>query len=217
MAKDGIHAVVLVYSCRARFSEEEHATFLTLKTLFGEKIVDYMILVFTGKDDLKADRQTFEDYLANQPEKTLQDIIVSCGNRKVLFNNRTTDENKRWKQVQQLLNLVDGVILKNGGQPFTNEMFKRLKERASATEKAETARMKRRLQRRYDIMLERMAREMKSKLEEELGKLRQLLEEEKSARRAAEENYKSFQISSNKEIQKLRWDLHQANSKCAIL
>jgi len=72
MAKDGIHAVVLVYSCRARFSEEEHATFLTLKTLFGEKIVDYMILVFTGKDDLKADRQTFEDYLANQPEKTLQ-------------------------------------------------------------------------------------------------------------------------------------------------
>jgi len=58
---------------------------------------------------------------------------------------------------------------------------------------------------------------MKSKLEEELGKLRQLLEEEKSARRAAEENYKSFQISSNKEIQKLRWDLHQANSKCAIL
>lgn len=72
MAKDGIHAVILVYSCRNRFTEEEHATFLTLKTLFGEKIVDYMIIVFTGKDDLKADGQTFEDYLANQPEKTLQ-------------------------------------------------------------------------------------------------------------------------------------------------
>ncbi|XP_047152651.1 immune-associated nucleotide-binding protein 9-like [Vigna umbellata] len=218
MAKDGIHAVILVYSCRNRFTEEEHATFLTLKTLFGEKIVDYMIIVFTGKDDLKADGQTFEDYLANQREKTLQDIIVSCDNRKVLFNNRSTDKKEQRKQVQKLLSFVDAVVLKNGGQPFTNEIFKRLKERATETEKAETTRMKKRLQRRYDMMLERMAREMKSKLDEELGKLRQLLEEERSARLAAEENYKSFQYSSNKEIQKLRWDLNEANSKrCAVL
>ncbi|BAT92916.1 hypothetical protein VIGAN_07178300 [Vigna angularis var. angularis] len=54
------------------------------------------------------------------------------------------------KQVKELLKLVHKVMLKN-------ELFKRLKEEATATEKAGTAKMKKRLQRRYDSMFEQMA------------------------------------------------------------
>jgi len=67
MAKDGIHAVVLVFSTRGRFSEEEQATFLTLKALFGSKIVDYMLVLFTGGDDLEDDGKTLDNYCLDCP------------------------------------------------------------------------------------------------------------------------------------------------------
>ncbi|KAK8469153.1 hypothetical protein PHAVU_005G006300 [Phaseolus vulgaris] len=227
MAKDGIHAIILVFSVRTRFSEEEQATFLTIQALFGHKIVDYMLVVFTGGDDLEANEETLDDYLDSNCPQALQDILTLCGNRKVLFNNRTKDESKRLEQVQQLLNLVDTIISHNGKQPFTNELFKQLKEKASETEKAETLGIKMQLQKKYDDELKRMTHMIESKLKEEIGKLMKMLEEEKVARCKAEQNYKSIQSSSNNEIQKLKWDLQVANSRqtngrrrsgtCAIL
>ena len=47
MTKDGIHAVLVVFSVRNRFSEEEGAAIHSLESLFGKKILDYMIVVFT--------------------------------------------------------------------------------------------------------------------------------------------------------------------------
>jgi hypothetical protein len=63
LAKDGIHAVLVVFSVRTRFSEEEEAAFRSLQTLFGSRIVDYMIVVFTGGDELEDDDEALEDYL----------------------------------------------------------------------------------------------------------------------------------------------------------
>ncbi|KAL0391650.1 UNVERIFIED_CONTAM: Immune-associated nucleotide-binding protein 9 [Sesamum radiatum] len=53
MAKDGIHAVLVVLSVRSRFSREEEAAVQSLHKFFGSKISDYMIVVFTGGDDLE--------------------------------------------------------------------------------------------------------------------------------------------------------------------
>ncbi|BAT92909.1 hypothetical protein LR48_Vigan05g058400 [Vigna angularis] len=213
LAKDGIHAIILVFSIRTRFSEEEQATFLTLQALFGHKIVDYMIVVFTGRDELEDNEETLDDYLGSNCPPSLEDILTLCGNRKVLFNNRTKDENKRLEQVQQLLNLVDAVMSHNAGQPFTNELFKRLKEKATETEKAETLGIKMQLQKRYDDELKRMTDLIESKLNEEITKLRKMLEEETIARLKAEENYRAIQTSSDKEIQKLKTDLEEANKR----
>jgi len=41
----------------------------------------------------------------------------------VLFDNKTKDETKQVEQVQQLLNLVNMVVSKNNGQPYTNKTF----------------------------------------------------------------------------------------------
>ncbi|KAK7334480.1 hypothetical protein VNO80_26237 [Phaseolus coccineus] len=217
MAKDGIHAIILVFTTRTRFSEEEQSTFLTLQALFGPKIIDYMLVLFTGGDSLEFDGITLDNYLSQCPQH-LQVLLSLCGDRKILFNNRITEENKRLEQNQQLLKLVDSIIEQNDGQPFTNELFKRLKERATATEKAETLRMKRRLQRRYENELKRMSDMIQSKLVEEMEKLKVMFEEEKAARVNAEKKYESFQISSKQEIQRLKMDLEKANSSlCAIL
>ncbi|GFZ09710.1 P-loop containing nucleoside triphosphate hydrolases superfamily protein [Actinidia rufa] len=66
MAKDGIHAVLLVLSVRTRFSKEEEAALRSLQSLFGEKINDYMIVVFTGGDELEENDETLEDYLGRE-------------------------------------------------------------------------------------------------------------------------------------------------------
>ncbi|KAK8469152.1 hypothetical protein PHAVU_005G006200 [Phaseolus vulgaris] len=123
LAKDGIHAILVVFSVRTRFSEEEQATLRVLQTLFGHKIMDYIIIVFTGGDELEYNEETLEDYLGQDCPQPLKDILVQCENRKVLFDNKTKDETKQLEQVQQLLNLVNMVISKNNGQPYTNKIF----------------------------------------------------------------------------------------------
>lgn len=68
MAPDGIDAFLVVVSTFSRFSEEERVALSGLQTLFGRKIYDYMILVFTGGDELEDDTQTLEEFLCGSPE-----------------------------------------------------------------------------------------------------------------------------------------------------
>lgn len=62
MAKDGLHAVLIVVSLKARFTKEQAAAVETLQSFFGSKIGKYMIVVFTGGDDLEED-ETIDDRL----------------------------------------------------------------------------------------------------------------------------------------------------------
>ncbi|KAM7512695.1 hypothetical protein LguiB_011570 [Lonicera macranthoides] len=170
MAKDGIHAALLVLSVRTRFSKEEEAAIQSLQNFFGGKINDYMIVVFTGGDDLEDNDETLEDYLgrdcpeplkASGLERNLETpmvcreglnapsrrhgqskdlafffgcfrrkILLLCENRRVLFDNKTKDVNKKAKQVQELLSLVDVVLTKNGRKPYTNDIFVEMKNGA---------------------------------------------------------------------------------------
>ncbi|KAM3233033.1 hypothetical protein P3L10_018392 [Capsicum annuum] len=52
LAEDGIHAVLLVLSVRSCFTREHQAAIQSLQEFFGGKISDYMIVIFTGGDDL---------------------------------------------------------------------------------------------------------------------------------------------------------------------
>ena len=89
MAKDGIHAILVVFSVRTRFSEEEQATLRVLQTLFGHKIMDYIIIVFTGGDELEYNEETLEDYLGQdcpQPLKVFYHIIIWMNIYNFLFS-----------------------------------------------------------------------------------------------------------------------------------
>ncbi|KAM7464998.1 hypothetical protein LguiB_012560 [Lonicera macranthoides] len=125
-AKDGIHAALLVLSIRTRFSKEEEATIQSLQNFFGSKIYDYMIVVFTGGDELEDD-ETLEDYLDRDCPEPLKKILLLCENRRVLFDNKMKDVKKKTKQVQELLSLVDAVLTKNGGKPYTHDIFVEMK------------------------------------------------------------------------------------------
>ncbi|OIT00374.1 putative protein phloem protein 2-like a3 [Nicotiana attenuata] len=126
LANDGVHAILLVLSIRTRFSREEQATFQSLLDLFGSKISDYMIVVFTGGDEFDENDETLDDYLGHCPE-ALQGTLSMCGERRVLFDNKTKDPKKMAEQLRNLLLHVNLVVEKNGGKPYTSDLFKDLK------------------------------------------------------------------------------------------
>ncbi|KAK9199598.1 hypothetical protein WN944_014790 [Citrus x changshan-huyou] len=78
-------------------------------------------------DELEDNDETLEDYLGRECPKPLKEILQLCDNRCVLFDNKTKDAPKRTEQVGKLLSLVNFVIVQNGGQPYTNEIFAELK------------------------------------------------------------------------------------------
>ncbi|KAJ0025282.1 hypothetical protein Pint_07443 [Pistacia integerrima] len=241
LAKDGIHAVLVVFSVRTRFSQEEQAALRSLQTLFGSKIIDYMIVVFTGGDELEDNEETLEDYLGRDCPDPLKDVLALCENRRVLFDNKTKDETKRAKQVGELLSLVNRVIAQNGGQPYTDDIFTELKKGAmklhdqqvevdslKGYSKGEISALKEQFERSYEDQLKRITEMVELKLKETTSKLEQQLAAEQAARLKAEEKAQAAQMKSNDEIRKLRENLEkakmeteelrkQAESRCAIL
>ena len=53
-----------------------------------------------------------------------QEFLKKCNDRKVLFDNKTKDKAKRIRQTNDLLRVIDDMLLKNGGRPYANELFK---------------------------------------------------------------------------------------------
>lgn len=66
--------MLVVFSVRTRFSEEEEAALRSLRMLFGNKIINYMIVVFTGGDELEDNDETLEDYLGRECPQPLKVI-----------------------------------------------------------------------------------------------------------------------------------------------
>ncbi|GAY67990.1 hypothetical protein CUMW_260640 [Citrus unshiu] len=87
MAKDGIHAVLVGFSVRSRFSQEEEAALHSWQTLFGKKVFDYMIVVFTGGDELEDNDETLEDYLGRECPKPLKKGATKLRDQQVEVNS----------------------------------------------------------------------------------------------------------------------------------
>ncbi|KAF8105149.1 hypothetical protein N665_0162s0028 [Sinapis alba] len=128
MAKEGIHAVLFVLSTNGRISQEEESTLNTLQRIFECTILDYFIVVFTGGDTLEEEGQTLDDYLRDSCPEFLTRVLRLCGQRKVLFDNKTTDKDKKAKQLKELLAHIKDVEKQTGGKPYTDKMHRKIKE-----------------------------------------------------------------------------------------
>ncbi|KAL7118291.1 hypothetical protein ACP275_03G126700 [Erythranthe tilingii] len=123
MAKDGIHAIIVVLSPANRFSRAEKAEIENLPKIFGSEIMNYMIIVYTRGDELEYHGLTLDDYFGRNYPELLKEMLKMCGNRCVLFDNRTKDETKKYEQLNELLSVVNDVVDSNGGKPYLNELF----------------------------------------------------------------------------------------------
>ncbi|KNA11071.1 hypothetical protein SOVF_138520, partial [Spinacia oleracea] len=238
LAKDGVHAILVVFSVRTRFSAEEETALQSLREFFGPKVTDYMIVVFTGGDDLEDDGETLEQYLGRQCPEPLKNILKICKDRCALFDNKTKDITKKEEQVQKLLQLVDKVSEENGGKPYTNDIFKELKKGAmkfrrqekdvdslQGYDKGEISALKEQMHKTYEEQLKRITEMVEVKLKATTERLEKQLAQEHAARLKAEESALDAQAKSNDEIRILRENLEKAmketeelrKNKCAIL
>ncbi|KAH7681446.1 P-loop containing nucleoside triphosphate hydrolase protein [Dioscorea alata] len=95
---------------------------LVYQLFFGEKVVNHLIVVFTGGDELYENNQNLDDYLGHECPQPLQEILISCGNRVVLFDNKTKSEIKQKEQLQKLLSVLDNVIKFNEGKAYCSDV-----------------------------------------------------------------------------------------------
>ncbi|CAM4601738.1 unnamed protein product [Lepidochelys kempii] len=115
----GPHAIVLVMQL-SRFTEEEKKTVERIQDIFGERAVQYMIFLFTRKDDLGD--TTLEKYLKDLGDKDLEKLMQKCKNRCCAFNNKAEGQEKE-DQISELIAMTDKMVQQNGGSHYTNEMY----------------------------------------------------------------------------------------------
>ncbi|XP_012850436.1 PREDICTED: protein AIG1-like isoform X2 [Erythranthe guttata] len=72
LAKGGIHAILLVVSIKTDCSREEVAGVFMLQAFFGAKIIDHMIVVFVGGDELEEYDKPLDDYLSRDCDHHLK-------------------------------------------------------------------------------------------------------------------------------------------------
>ncbi|KAL7131555.1 hypothetical protein ABFS83_12G011200 [Erythranthe nasuta] len=228
MANDGLHAIVLVLSIRGRFSREEEAAVQALSEFFGPKIINYMIVVFTGGDQLEDD-ETLDDYLGGSDcPGPLKDTLTKCGDRKILFNNKTRDEVEKSKQRNEFIYLLDEVIKNNGGVPYTDKLFikatevKGMQGLLSIEEYDKQQKMYiDMIQQQFAVSLgavnKQMAEEQAARLKANEKFMQQLLDE-KLARVKAESDTATLrsQMESREEIHRMETELQNMKLEAAL-
>lgn len=120
----GYHAMLLVLRLGSRYTNEEHQAVQVLKSIFGPDFVDrFTIIVVTHGDMFNQEEfgvRTFEEWCHIQTG-AFQNLLAECGNRVILFDNRTKDVAKLADQRQRLLSMIDS--LSQRGERYTDKQF----------------------------------------------------------------------------------------------
>ncbi|OAP14903.1 hypothetical protein AXX17_AT1G34690 [Arabidopsis thaliana] len=236
MAEEGIHAVLFVLSVKSRISQEEEATLNTLQRIFEAKIIDYIIVVFTGGDELEDEGQTLDDYLRDGCPIFLTNVLRLCGQRKVLFDNKTKDTVKKAEQLKQLLAHVADVERQTDGIPYTDNMHRKIKEEndkvreqereieSKKLAEAESKVMHEKLQMEHEKNMKIMTDAVENALkmseaahEKEMRMVEDALKQNASAHekemRQVEDTLKQNAIAHEKEMRQMRDDFQQSQQR----
>ncbi|KAK0061438.1 GTPase IMAP family member 8 [Biomphalaria pfeifferi] len=127
----GLSSVLVVLRFGEKFSEEEAKLVEVARNVFGPNILrDFGVCLVTHGDDFKyaveegeEDSKTLDVWYQKQKGK-LRALFSECGNRCVMFDNRTKDP----KEKGRLLNIVRN-LSKNGSKRYTTEDFRKLHRR----------------------------------------------------------------------------------------
>ncbi|XP_055769312.1 GTPase IMAP family member 8-like [Salvelinus fontinalis] len=126
MSVPGPHAFLLVIRL-GRFTEEERNTVKWIQENFGEEASKYTLILFTGGDQLED--KSMVDFLSESEE--LMKLVKVFKGRNHVFNNKKKNDNT---QVPELLKKIDEMVMKNGGQHYTNEMYQEVQRKIKEEE-----------------------------------------------------------------------------------
>ncbi len=89
---------------------------------FGEDAAQYTIVLFTHADQLMG--KPLDEYIKRSND--LMALVHLCGDRFHSFNN---EDMRNRSQVAGLLEKIKKMVEENGGQHYTNEMYKQAQEK----------------------------------------------------------------------------------------
>ncbi|XP_056312818.1 GTPase IMAP family member 9-like [Danio aesculapii] len=115
LSAPGPHVFLLVIRADVRLTEEVMNTVQWIQDNFGEESARYTIILFTHVDSLN---QSLKDHIEESSE--MRQFVMTCGSRYHTFNN---EDRKSTLQVDELLDMMDELVNKNGGKHYTTEMF----------------------------------------------------------------------------------------------
>ncbi|XP_041377417.1 GTPase IMAP family member 7-like [Gigantopelta aegis] len=117
----GPHALIHVLKIK-RFTKEENDTISYFRQVFGDGMLRYLFVLFTGMDDLEHDGRTLEQYVAKAPAD-LKALLNDCNGKYFGINNRENDQDRKEKQIDDIVDKIKSNVSKNSGNYYTTEML----------------------------------------------------------------------------------------------
>ena len=106
VAHPGPHAVLFVLRAGLRFTDEEQKAYNRLKRVFGEDVVNHIIIALTYGDVLEEEGCTLDD-IKNDANEKLTTVFRQCGHRCIVFNNKQPGNETR-DLIREIQNLGRG-------------------------------------------------------------------------------------------------------------
>ncbi|XP_029026882.2 GTPase IMAP family member 7-like [Betta splendens] len=221
-AAPGPH-VFLVVQWLGRFTEEEQNAVEKIQQVFGQGADRYSMVLFTGGDLLEG---TIESFLAGCPG--LQELVARCNNQYHVFNNKNKNDRS---QVDELLQKIRNIVMKNEGSHYTNEMFQRaeraIEEEKERIMKEQEEKIEKKLQEKYEKEMKKLQETFQAKMEQEMKereKQRQMEKQEryeerewerkaKEEERRKERQEREWERKAKEEERKEKWEREKAMSK----
>ncbi|KAM8724555.1 GTPase IMAP family member 7-like isoform 2-T2 [Acanthopagrus schlegelii] len=114
--EDGPHAFVLVVPI-ARMTQEDQDTNALIETMFGPRVWDYTLVLFTHGDLLN--ENTINDVIT-ESDDNLRNFIRKCGGGFHVFDNKNSQDQD---QVTSFIEKIQTMIALNGGRSYGTDLY----------------------------------------------------------------------------------------------
>lgn len=125
LASPGPHAILHVVRADCRFTREDYFMYEDMKSMFGESLTRFLILVFNGISQKDFEEKYKE--ISCLPADLLR-IMHEAGGRMACFSDTRTNTSSR-NEVEKLLSSIQNLKKHNNGAFHSNENFRCVHEK----------------------------------------------------------------------------------------
>ncbi|XP_046580788.1 uncharacterized protein LOC124288324 [Haliotis rubra] len=182
MCPDGYDAVLLILRFGNRMTEEERNAVREIRKLFGQDIFSkYAVIVFTYGDNNESEKP-FADFIFEDADGFLQNLITECEHRVVLFNNKYAEAaSESFDQVSKLMEIIDQLRRCNNGIKYNNDFFKDAKALHLGIEELDKS-LREQLYKEQAELVEQLQTDQKAKLKkgetENINRMKEIKEQQ---------------------------------------